>query len=121
MEPYQRPPLEELVFRTAELEASLQNAGFQQMIVDPEASRDFSFRARYLRNKAADLPRLYANLEYYLATQAYSLRISAEGVPDEKTYRLLVKNHKGDLKDLLDRYLDAVRQGMPLQIEEAKK
>jgi hypothetical protein len=121
MEQGRRTALEELTFRTAELDAVLQATGFQPMIVDPEASRDFSYRARYLRNKGALLPRLHANFEYYLATQAYSLRLSADGVPDEQTYFFIVKNHKGDLKDLLERYLASVRRGVPFHLGGEKQ
>jgi hypothetical protein len=120
VEQNKRTGLEELIFKTAELDAILQEAGFRPMMVDPEASRDFSYRARYLRNKGALYPRLHANLEYYLATQAFSLRISAEGMPDEKTYFLLVKNHKGDLKELLDRYFESVRRNEPFQTLEGR-
>jgi len=116
-----RSPLEELTITSATLEIIMQDAGFQPIMVDPEAARDFSYRARFLRNKGELFPRLHANLEYYLVTQAYSLRISAEGLPDEKTYFLLVKNHKGDLKELLEGYFDSVRQGMPYRLDEGKK
>jgi hypothetical protein len=121
MEQNKRTALEELTITAAELEISMQDCGFQPIIVDPEATRDFSYRARFLRNKGALFPRLHANLEYYLATRSYSLRISAEGNPDEKIYFFLVKSHKGDLKELLDGYFESVRQGSPFRLDTGKK
>jgi hypothetical protein len=98
-----RSSIEELVFRTARLDAAMQDAGFHLAFSDPEASRDFGYRARYVRGKSSLFPLLHASLEYYLASQAYSLKISAGDDSDSRIYACLVKNYRGDLKGLLER------------------
>jgi hypothetical protein len=112
-----RSSIEELVFRTARLDAAMQDAGFLLAFSDPEASRDFGYRARYVRGKSPLFPLLQASLEYYLASQAYSLKISAGDDSDSRVYACLVKNYRGDLKGLLERYFETVRRGVPFKIE----
>ena len=120
-----RTTVEELAFKTAELDLALKQAGFELALADPTASRDFSYRARYMRRKSTLFPRLQANLEYYLATKSFSLRISADdpSVDQSKTgsYYCLVKNYKGSLKELLERYLDSIRRGAPLMLGDSRK
>ncbi len=124
MEPT-RTTVEELAFKTAELDQALKQAGFDLALADPSASRDFSYRARYLRRKSTLFPRLQANLEYYLATKSFSLRISADdpasAASQTDSYYCLVKNYKGSLKELLDRYFDSIRRGVPLMLGDTKK
>jgi len=115
-----RTPVEELALKTAELDAAMKQAGFELALNDPDAARDLSYRARYLRFKSLLYPRLQANLEYYLANRSYSLRISADEGPDTKLYYFLVKSYKGSLKELLDRYFDSLRKGVPLMIGDGK-
>jgi hypothetical protein len=110
--------MEELVFRAAGLDAAMQDAGFHLAFSDPEASRDFGYRARYVRGKSTLFPLLHASLEYYLASKAFSLKISAGDAGDNSTYACLVKNYQGDLRDLLEQYFETVRRGVPLKIEE---
>lgn len=112
-----RSSSEELVFRTAALDAAMQNAGFHLAFSDPEASRDFGYRARYVRRKSTLFPLLHASLEYYLASKAFSLKISAGDDNENRTFACLVKNYQGDLKDLLERYFETVRRGVPLKSE----
>src|SRR5512139_2240757 len=68
---------EELAFKAAELDAALQEAGFHLAYTDPEAARDFAYRARYLRGKSTLFPLLNASVEYYHATKRWSIKISA--------------------------------------------
>ncbi len=116
---------EELAFKAAQLELALKEAGFDLALADPSASRDFSYRARYIRRKSTLFPRLQVNIEYYLATRSFSLKINADdpntGPTEEKTYYCLIKNHTGDLKELLGRYFDSVRRGVPLVLGRATK
>ncbi len=109
---------EDLAFKAAELDLALKQAGFDLALADPTASRDFSYRARYLRRKSTLFPRLRANLEYYLATKSFSLKIDADDTAtdpsQEKIYYCLVKNYQGSLRELLDRYFDSIRRGVPL-------
>ncbi|MDA8098232.1 MAG: hypothetical protein M0042_01245 [Nitrospiraceae bacterium] len=116
----ERTPIEELSFKSAALDAAMQEAGFQLALNDPDASRDMSFRARYVRPKGALFPRLQANLEYYLATHSFSLRINADGKDAGPAAYLLVKNYTGDLKSLLEMYFDALRRGVPLMLGEKR-
>ncbi|MHB8844392.1 MAG: hypothetical protein ACYC7L_06540 [Nitrospirota bacterium] len=116
-----RSSSEELVFRTAQLDAAMQEAGFHLAFSDPEASRDFGYRARYVRGRSTLFPLLHASLEYYLASRSYSLKISAGGDGDDnRTYACLVKNYRGDLKDLLEQYFDSMRRGVPLMVQERR-
>jgi len=112
---------EELAFKTVELDAAMQEAGFHLAFSDPEAARDFGYRARYIRSKSTMHPLLNANLEYYHAVKAFSLKISTTDEQQSKTYALLAKNHGGDIKELLNSYFSAVRKGVPLKIEEKKR
>ena len=107
---------EELAFKTAELDAALADAGFLLAYADPEASRDLGYRARYIRGKSTLFPHLNANLEYYIASRSFSLKISASDERENKVYYFLAKNYRGDIKELLDRYFDSVRKGVPLAI-----
>lgn len=116
-----RTSSEELVFRAAQLDAAMQDAGFHLAFSDPEASRDFGYRARYVRGRSTLFPLLHASLEYYLASKAYSLKISAGDAGDNRTYSCLVKNYQGDLKDLLEQYFETVRRGIPLTIAERRR
>ena len=116
-----RSSSEELVFRTAQLDAAMQEAGFHLAFSDPEASRDFGYRARYVRGRSTLFPLLHASLEYYLASRSYSLKINAGGDGDNHTYACLVKNYQGDLKGLLEQYFDSVRRGVPLTIVEKQR
>ena len=111
---------EELAFKTAELDAAMQEAGFHLAFFDPEAARDFGYRARYIRSKSTMHPLLNANLEYYHAVKAFSLKISTTDVQQSKTYEFFAKNYGGDIKELLTSYFSAVRKGAPLMIEEKK-
>jgi len=113
-----RTVTEELAFKTAEMDAALNDAGFLLAYSDPEASRDFGYRARYIRGKTTLFPLLNASLEYYLASKAFSLKISPSDAQENKVYSFFVKNYRGDLKELLDRYFDAVRRGAPLKLDE---
>ncbi|MDH4162963.1 MAG: hypothetical protein OEW15_09785 [Nitrospirota bacterium] len=106
-----RTPVEELVFTVAGFEAIMGEAGFALGQSDPQAIRDLSYRARYLRMSSGPEPRLYAYLEYYLAARAFSLKISPAPEDGNEPYRFLVKNHKGSLKELLEGYFAAVRNG----------
>jgi hypothetical protein len=51
---------EELDLRTAQLDAVMQDAGFHMAFSDSEASRDFGYRARYVRGKSTFFPLLEA-------------------------------------------------------------
>ncbi len=105
---------EELAFKEAELNAAMTEAGFDLAHRDPEAARDLSFRARYIRSKSTFHPCLQAYLEYYSAVHAFSLKITTTDAMTGATYSLVVKNHKGSLKDLLADYFEATRKGVPL-------
>ena len=115
-----RTGTEELAFKAAELDAALQGAGFLLAFSDPEASRDFGYRARYIRSRSTLFPLLNASLEYYLASKAFSLKISPSDDQERAVYSFLAKNHRGDIKDLLDRYFESVRRGTPFRIEGEK-
>jgi len=108
----------ELPFKAAELDAAMQEAGFHLAFADPEAPRDFGYRARYIRSKSTMHPLLYANLEYYHAVKAFSLKISTTDEQQGKAYELLAKNYGGDIKELLSSYFSSARKGIPLKIEE---
>jgi len=112
---------EELAFKTAELDAAMREAGFHLAFADPEASRDFGYRAQYLRSKSTMHPLLNANLEYYHAVKAFSLKISTTDERQSKTYVFLAKNYRGNIKELLNTYFDSVRKGVPLKIDEKKQ
>ena len=112
---------EELALKTVELEAAMQEAGFHLAFSDPEAVRDFGYRARYIRSRSTMHPLLNANLEYYLAVKAFSLKISTTDEQQTKTYEFLAKNYRGDIKELLTSYFSAVRKGAPLKVEEDKR
>lgn len=105
-----RTPVEELVFTVARFEAIMNEAGFALGQSDPQAVRDLSYRARYLRMGNGREPRLHAYFEYYLAARAYSLKIKPEPDEGNDSYRFLVKNHKGNLKELLQGYFSAARK-----------
>jgi hypothetical protein len=107
---------EELAFKTAELDTALADAGFQLAYADPEAFRDLGYRARYIRGKSTLFPLLNANLEYYIASKSFSLKISASDELENKVYYFLAKNYHGGIKELLDRYFAAVRKGVPLTL-----
>ena len=107
---------EELAFKTAELNTALADAGFLLAYADPEASRDLGYRARYIRSKSTLFPLLNANLEYYIASKSFSLKVSASDEVENKVYYFLAKNYRGDIKELLDRYFDSVRKGVPLTL-----
>lgn len=111
---------EELAFKAAELDAAMQEAGFHLAFSDPEASRDLGFRARYIRSKSTMHPLLNANLEYYHAVKAFSLKISTSDEQQSRTYEFLAKNFGGDIKDLLNSYFSTVRKGAPLKIGGTK-
>ena len=115
-----RTGTEELAFMTAEMDAALHGAGFLLAYADPEAYRDFGYRARYIRAKSTLFPLLNASLEYYLASKAFSLKISPSDDTDREPYYFLVKNFRGDLKELLERYFDSMRRGTPFKLEEKK-
>ncbi len=115
-----RPGTEELAFKAAALDTALNEAGFLLAYSDPEASRDFGYRARYIRGKSTLFPLLNANLEYYIASKAFSLKISSSDELENEIYSFLVKNYHGDIKELLDRYFDSVRRGVPFKLEEKK-
>jgi hypothetical protein len=115
-----RTGTEELAFKTAEMDAALHGAGFLLAYADPEAYRDFGYRARYIRAKSTLFPLLNASLEYYLASKAFSLKISPSDSGENALYLFLAKNCRGDLKELLERYFDAVRRGVPFKLEEKK-
>jgi hypothetical protein len=89
-------------------------AGFQLVQSDPDAARDFAYRARYYRSKSGPHPALHAYLEYYSAIKAYSLKITTTDTERSGTYAFIVKNHQGDLRDLLDRYFGSMDKGVPL-------
>jgi len=108
---------EELAFKTVELDAAMQEAGFHLAFSDPEAVRDLGYRARYIRSKSTMCPLLNANLEYYHAVKAFSLKISSTDEQQSNTYAFLAKNYGGDIKELLNSYFSA-RKGNPLKIEE---
>ncbi|MEK6743567.1 MAG: hypothetical protein AABZ15_08155 [Nitrospirota bacterium] len=111
---------EELAFKAAALDTAMQEAGFHLAFSDPEASRDFGYRARYIRSKSTMHPLLNANLEYYHAVKAFSLKISTTDEQHSQTYELLAKNYGGDIKELLNSYFATVRKGVPLKIEGKK-
>jgi hypothetical protein len=116
----ERTGTEEMAFKTAELDAALTEAGFLLAYADPDSSRDFGYRAKYIRSKSTLFPLLNASLEYYLASKAYSLKISASDDKENKVYAFLVKNYRGALKELLERYFDSVRHGTPFTLDERK-
>jgi hypothetical protein len=107
---------EELAIKTAELDTALADSGFLLAYADPEASRDLGYRARYIRGKSTLFPLLNANLEYYIASKSFSLKISASDERENKVYYFLAKNYRGDIRELLDRYFDSVRKGVPLTL-----
>ena len=111
---------EELAFKAAQLDAALQAAGFHLAYADPEAARDFAYRARYLRGKSTLFPLLNASLEYYHATKTCSLKISSSDEWENRTYACLVKNHGGDIRELLEAYFSSVRRGVPFRPDEVK-
>ena len=111
---------EELAFKTVELNAAMQESGFHLAFSDPEAMRDLGYRARYIRSKSTMHPLLNASLEYYHAIKAFSLKISTTDEQQSRTYELLAKNYRGDIKELLNSYFSNVRKGVPLKIEEKK-
>lgn len=115
-----RTGTEELVFKTVEMDAALQDAGFLLVYSDPEASRDFGYRARYIRSRSTLFPLLNASFEYYLASKAYSLKISPSDDKDSAVYTFLAKNCRSDLRELLKSYFDSVRRGSPFKFEEKK-
>jgi len=115
-----RTGTEELAFKTAEMDAALHEAGFLLAFADPEASRDFGYRARYIRARTTLFPLLNASFEYYLASKAYSLKISPSDDKDSAVYTFLAKNYRGDLKELLKGYFDSVRRGAPFKLEGEK-
>jgi hypothetical protein len=115
-----RSGTEVLAFKTAELDSALNDAGFVLAYSDPEASRDFGYRARYIRGKSTLFPLLNANLEYYIASKAFSLKISATDELENRVYYFVAKNYRGDIKELLDRYFASVRRGEPFKIDEKK-
>jgi len=110
----------DLAFKAAELDGAMQEAGFHLALSDPEAARDFGYRARYIRSKSTMHPLLNANLEYYHAVKAFSLKISTTDEQQSRTYDFLAKNYRGNIKELLNSYFSAVRKGVPLKIEEKK-
>ncbi len=116
---------EELAFKTAELDLALTQAGFDLALADPAASRDFSYRARYFRPKSTLFPKLQASLEYYLATKSFSLKITVDDPAMDssraKVYHCLVKNYRGSLKELLNRYFASIRKGVPLAPDDTRK
>lgn len=109
-----RTPLEELVFAVAQLEAVMLAEGFALGQSDPQAFRDLSYRARFLRKSGERFPRLDAYLEYYLATRSFSLRIRPEPEEGNGRYGFLVKNHRGSLGDLLRGYFDSAAKAASL-------
>lgn len=113
-----RSGAEELAFKTAELDAALRGAGFLLAYSDPEAPRDLGYRARYVRGGSTLFPLLNASIEYYLASKAFSLKISPSDDKAGAVYTFLAKNHRGGLKELLERYFDAVRRGVPFEPEK---
>ena len=113
-----RSGAEELAFKTAEIDAALRDAGFHLAYSDPEAPRDLGYRARYVRGKSTLFPLLNASVEYYLASKAFSLKISPFDDKARAVYSFLAKNHRGDLKELLERYFDAVGRGVPFVQEK---
>ena len=115
-----RTSSEELVFKTAEMDNALLEAGFLLAYADPEAARDFGYRARYMRGKSTLFPLLNANLEYYLASKAFSLKISPSDDKDVAIYTFFAKNYRGDLKELLEQYFESVRRGTPFKLDEQK-
>jgi len=108
----------DLAFKAAELDAAMLEAGFHLAFSDPEAARDFGYRARYIRSRSTMHPLLNANLEYYHAVKTFSLKISTTDEQQSKTYEFLAKNYGGDIKELLKNYFSTVRKGAPQQIEE---
>lgn len=117
----QRSANEDLAFKAAELDAAMLEAGFKLAHEDPDAARDFSYRARYIRSKSTYYPTLQAYLEYYSAVRAYSIKISTTDEAASPTYQLIVKNHAGSLKELLAEYFLAVRKGIPLLVDTLPK
>jgi hypothetical protein len=117
----ERSASEELAFKAAELDAAMNEAGFRLAREDPDAARDFSYRARYIRSKSTYHPTLQAYLEYYGAVRAYSIKISTTDDAAPQTYHLIVKNHAGSLKELLAEYFLAVRKGIPLLVDTLPK
>ena len=111
----------DLAFKAAELDAAMLEAGFHLAFSDPEAARDFGYRARYIRSKSTMHPLLTANLEYYHAIKAFSLKISTSDEQQSRLYGLLAKNYGGDIKELLGSYFSSVRKGEPLNIGEQKR
>lgn len=104
---------EEMAFKTAELDGAMQEAGFLLAYSDPEAPRDFGYRARYIRSRSTLFPLLNATLEYYLASKAFSLKIAPSEDGDARTYTFLIKGQQGSLKELLEQYFASVRRGVP--------
>ena len=62
-------------------------------------------------------PLLHANLEYYQAVKAFSLKISTADEQQSRTYAFLAKNYRGDIRELLNSYFSTVRKGVPLKVE----
>lgn len=116
-----RTASEELAFRAAELDAAMTEAGFKLAFSDPDAARDISFRARYIRSRSTFHPQLQAYIEYYSAARSYSLKISTTDELMSATYGFIVKNHTGSLKELLEQYFSEARRGKPLKAEDVKK
>ena len=110
----------DLAFKAAELDAAMLEAGFHLAFSDPEAARDFGYRARYIRSRSTMHPLLNANLEYYHAVKTFSLKISTTDEKRSGIYELLAKNCGGDIKELLKSYFSAVRRGVPLEIGRNK-
>ena len=113
-----RTTSEELAFHALALDSAMTEAGFKLAQADPDAARDFAYRARYIRSRSPYHPPLHAYVEYYCAVRAYSLKISTTDELLSATYAFIAKNHTGSLKDLLKMYFSAVRKGVPLRADE---
>jgi len=77
---------EELAFKTAEMDAALNDAGFLLAYSDPKRRGTSGIGRGISAGKTTLFPLLNANLEYYLASKAFSLKISPSDAQENKVY-----------------------------------
>lgn len=113
--------IEQLAFEADKLNTSMIKAGFFLARYDDTSLKDMAYRADYIRSKTTLFPTLHVKFEYYLATRAYNLKISATSESDEKIFNCLIKNSKDDLDNLLNDYFMSTRRGVKFNPAEKKR
>jgi len=107
-----RTGTEELVFKTGEIDNALQDAGFLLAYADPEASRDFGYRARYIRGKSTPVPPAEREPRNTISrSKAFSLKDQPLDEPGAERSTRSSEEYRGDLQGAFcDRYFDSVRE-----------